>query len=142
MTPAVENPLGYRLKTLVSDNGELVFNDMAKWRAQIGIDHRRTAPNTSAQNGRAECLHRILLDKARTMLLSCKALVKLWDKFCATSAYLTNLTTSSSLQGRTPFELWFDRRPSLSHLREIGCRAFALAKRRTPGSLPNPTHVC
>jgi transposase InsO family protein len=129
---AVENPSGYRLKTLVSDDGELVSNDMAEWCAQFGIDRRRTAPNTSAQNGPAERLHRILLDKARIMLLSCKAPAELWDEFCATSAYLTNLTASSSLQGRTPFELWFDRRPSLSHLREIGCRAFALVQTEKP----------
>jgi transposase InsO family protein len=59
--------------TLASDNGELVSNDTAGWCAQFGIDRRRTAPDTSAQNGPAERLHRILLDKARTMLLSCKA---------------------------------------------------------------------
>lgn len=128
----VENQSGYRLKTIVSDNGELVSNSMADWCAQLGIDHRRTAPYTSAQNGRAERLHRTLLDKARTMLISCKAPAELWDEFCATAAYLTNLTSSSSLHGRTPFELWFGRRPSLSHLREIGCRAFALIQTSNP----------
>lgn len=123
---AVENQSGHKLKILVSDNGELVSKAMEEWCGQLGIDHQRTAPYTSAQNGRAERLHRTILDKARAMLLSCKAPTNLWDEFCATSAYLTNLTASSSLNGRTPFELWFGRKPSLSHLREIGCRAFAL----------------
>jgi len=114
---------------------------MASWCSQFGIDHRRTAPYTSAQNGRAERLHRTLLDKARAMLLSCKAPPSLWDEFCATSAYLTNLTASSSLQGRTPFQLWFGRKPSLSHLREIGCRAYALIPGATPKSSPR-SHAC
>ena len=105
---------------------------MGDWCAQFGIDHQRTAPYTSAQNGHAERLHRTLLDKARAMLLSCTAPPTLWDEFCATSAYLTNLTSSSSLQGRTLFELWYGRKPSLSHLREIGCRAFALIPTTTP----------
>lgn len=128
----VENQSGHRLKILVTDNGELVSNAMADYCARSGIDHRRTAPYTSAQNGRAERLHRTLLDKARAMLLSCKAPAEFWDEFSRTSAYLTNLTPSSSLQGRTPFELWFGRRPSLSHLREIGCRAFALIQTSNP----------
>jgi len=129
---SVENQSGHRLKILVTDNGELVSNSMANWCAEFGIDHRRTAPYTSAQNGRAERLHRTILDKARAMLISCKAPSNLWDEFCATSAYLTNLTPSSSLQGHTPFELWYGRKPSLSHLREIGCHAFVLIPTATP----------
>lgn len=129
---AVTNHSDNRLGTIISDNGELVSHAMAAWCAQFGIDHRRTAPYTSAQNGRVERLHRTLLNKARTMLQSCKAPAELWDEFCATSAYLTNLTASSTLQGRTPYELWFGRRPSLSHLREIGCRAFALIPTAQP----------
>ena len=131
---AVTNGSNHRLQILVTDNGELVSNSMRDWCAQHGIDHRRTAPYTSAQNGRAERLHRTLLEKARAMLISCKAPPEFWDEFCATSAYLTNLTATSSLQGRTPFELWFDRKPSLSHLREIGCRAFALIPTAIPKS--------
>jgi len=129
---AVENQLGHCLKILISDNGELVSQSMAEWCAEFGVDHQRTAPYTSAQNGRAERLHWTILDKAHAMLISCKALHNLWDEFCATSAYLTNLTPSSSLQGRMPFELWYGRKPSLSHLREIGCCAFAFIPTATP----------
>ena len=90
------------------------------------------APYMSAQNGRAEHLHRTLLDKAWAMLLSCKVPAEFWDEFSCTLAYLTNLTPSSSLQGRTPFELWFGCRPSLSHLQEIECQAFALIQMSNP----------
>lgn len=128
----VENQSGHRLKILVSDNGELVSRSMTEWCAQFGVAHHRTAPYTSAQNGCAERLHRAILDKACAMLISCAMPRNLWDEFCTTSAYLTNLTPSSSLQGRTPFELWYSRKPSLSHLHEIGCRAFAFI----PTSMP------
>jgi transposase InsO family protein len=129
---AVENQSGEKLKILVSDNGELVSKSVSDWCSQHGIDHQLTAPHTSAQNGRAERLHRTILGKARAMRLACNAPAVLWDEFCATSAYLTNLTGTSSLQGRTPFELWSGHQPSLAHLREIGCRAFALVQTHNP----------
>ena len=53
----VTNRSSHRLQILVTDNGKLVLNAMADWCAHNGIDHHRTAPYTSAQNGRAERLH-------------------------------------------------------------------------------------
>ena len=129
---AVENQSNHKLKILVTDNGELVSQSMADWCTSLGIDHQRTAPYTSAQNGRAERLHRTILNKARAMRLACNAPASLWDEFCATAAYLMNLTGSSSIDGKTPHELWFGRSPSLSHLREIGCRAFSLIQTHNP----------
>ena len=123
---AVTNQTDHKLQTLVTDNSKLVSNAMSDWCTRHGIDHRRTTPYTSAQNRWAECLHRTLLEKACAILVSCKAPPEFWDEFCTTSAYLTNLTAMMSLQNRTPFELWFGRKPSLSHLRKIGCRAFTL----------------
>jgi len=128
----VENQCGERLKIFVTDNGELLSNAMVAWCGEHGIEHLLTAPYTSAHNGRVERLHRTLLDKVRTMRLACNAPTSLWDEFCATAAYLTSLTATSSLNGKTPFELWFGHSPSLSHLREIGCRAFALVLTHNP----------
>ena len=129
---AVENQTGEKLEIVVSDNGELVSKTTTAWCKLHGIEHQVTAPYTSAQNGRAERLHRTVLGKARAMQLSCNAPTSFWDEFCATSAYLTNFTASSSLNGKTPYKLWFGHMPSLSHLREIGCRAFALIQTHNP----------
>ena len=60
------------------------------------------------------------------MRLACNAPGFLWDEFCATATYLTTLTAAKANLGKMPFELWFNRKPSLSHLREIRCRAFCL----------------
>ena len=70
---AVENQTGHHLQCLITDNGELVSKSMEHWCSQFGIDHRTTAPYTSAQNGRVEQMHRTLFDKARSMRLSCNA---------------------------------------------------------------------
>jgi hypothetical protein len=66
------------------------------------------------------------MGKARAMRLACNAPSELWDEFCRTAAYLTNLTGCSTADGKTPHELWFSAKPSLAHLGEIGCKAFAL----------------
>src|SRR6266849_2070817 len=129
---AVENQSGHKLQILVTDNGELVSKSMTEWCSLHGIDHQLTAPYTSTHNGRAERLHRTLLSRARAMHLACNALASLWDEFVATAAYLANRTAASSVHGKTPHELLFERVPSLSHLCEIGCRAFSLKQTHTP----------
>jgi transposase InsO family protein len=128
----IELQTPHRLKSFVTDNGELASNQIQEWCARKGILHLLTAPYTSAQNGRAERLHRTILDKARAMLSASAAPIDLWDEFCATSAYLTNLTGATANNGRTPHELWYGKKPDLSHLREIACRAFALIPTHNP----------
>ena len=125
---AVENQIGEQLKIFITDNGELVSKMTTTWCKLHGIEHQLTVLYTSTQNGWAECLHCTILGKACVMRLSCNAPALFWDKFCVTSTYLTNFTASSSLNGKTPYELWFGHMPSLSHLHKIGCRAFALVQ--------------
>jgi hypothetical protein len=96
------------------------------WCQTHNINHQHTAPYTSVQNGRAEHLHRTIQGKGRSMHLACNAPGFLWDEFFLTTAYLTNLTAATTNHGRTPYKLWFGRKPSLSHLHKIRCRAFSL----------------
>ena len=131
---AVTIQTGETLRILVSDNGELISKSMRDFCLFHGIDHQQTAPYTSTHNGRAERLHRTILAKARTMRLACNAPPFLWDEFCATATYLTTLTAATANKGRTPYELWFNRKPCLSHLREIGCHAHVL-------HLPTPSKI-
>ena len=129
---AVEMQSGEKLCYLVTDNGELRSNEMARWCAEKGITHNFTAPHTSAHNGRVKRLHRTLMNKARAMRLSCNAPLFMWDEFILTASYLSTLTASKAMNGRTPYELWFGACPSLSHLREIGCRAYVFTSGTNP----------
>jgi transposase InsO family protein len=115
---------------------------MTAFCSEQGITHHFTAPYTSAHNGRAERLHRTLFEKARTMRIACEqceAPPSKWDEFCATAAFLTNLSATASLDGRTPYERWFNRVPSLSNLHEIGCLAFALVQSHNLKLHPAPS---
>lgn len=129
---AIELQTPHRLKCLVTDNGELTSTQIQNFCAERGILHLFTAPYTSAHNGRAERLHRTIMDKARAMRIACAAPLNMWDEFCATAAYLTNFTATSANNGKTPYQLWHSKLPSLSHLREIGCRAYALIATHNP----------
>jgi transposase InsO family protein len=100
---ALEVQTPFRLQSFVTDNGELASSHIQNWCNEKGILHLFTAPYTSAHNGRIERLHRTLFDKARSMLSACKAPANLWDEFCATAAYLTNLTGASANNGKTPY---------------------------------------
>ncbi len=50
----------------------------------------------------------------------------MWDKLYIIASYLNNLTTTKSLNKATPYELWENWKPDVSHLRKIGCKAFVL----------------
>ena len=63
----------------------------------------------------------MIASKACTMRLACNAPESFWDEFFLTAAYLTTLMATVANNGRTPYELWFGQKPSLSHLCEIGC---------------------
>ena len=126
---AVENLSGHRLRTLVTKSSERIFRSMADWCALHRIEYQVTV---SAQNGRIECLRHIIIGKTRSMRLACNAPRSLWDEFLATGTYLAILTASDNLGGKTPFELWKGQAPSVSHLRELGCFAFALTPTQDP----------
>lgn len=132
----MENRFQVKVGIYVTDNGELKSNTMATWCADHGITHHLTAPYTSAQNGRAERLHLTIMNKGRAMRIASNAPEYLWDEFAITASYLSTLTPSVSLKGRTPFEIWHGRRPNISHLREIGCKAFILVETHNPKIRP------
>ena len=92
-TLEVQTP--YRLQSFLMDNGKLSSSQVCKWCVHQGICHLFTVPYTSAYNGRAECLHCTLFDKARSMLSACNTSANMWDEFCATAAHVTVMDTDS-----------------------------------------------
>lgn len=60
----------------------------------------------------------------------------LWDEFYTTAAHLHARTPTKSLNGKTPYELWFGREPSYEHMCEIGCRAFVFIQTHNPKVKP------
>jgi hypothetical protein len=45
---------------------------------------------------------------------------------CYVAAYIGNRTPTSALkESKTPFEVWYGRKPNLAHLKVFGCMAYA-----------------
>jgi transposase InsO family protein len=102
---AVERQTGKKVGCFNIDNGELKSAEFIDFCASRGITPRWTSPHTSAQNGRVERVHRTL-------------------------NYLCMRVATKTLNNITPYEAYFEHKPDISHLREIGCQAFVLIQNK------------
>ena len=68
-------------------------------------------------------MNKILQDKARTMMLESGLPGSLWGEILLISCVLRNLTPTSFLSV-TPLEMWTGEKPSVEHLKVMGCKAY------------------
>ena len=123
----VENLKDSKIKYLQSDNGTEYRNRVFDtFLAEHGIARRLSVPHHPEQNGTAERKNRTLLDTARCLMLQSGLPGSFWAEAVSTANYVRNRTPSSSLGGKTPFEIWTGRKPDVSYFREFGSRAFYL----------------
>ena len=122
--PQVETQTGRKLKRLRSDNGgEFLSGKFTDWLSLRGTVQQTTPSYSPQSNGIAERMNRTLQDKARTIMLESGLPGSLWGEILLTSCVLRNLTPTSSLPV-TPLQMWTGVKPSVEHLRVMGCKAF------------------
>ncbi len=107
----------------LDDRGENRDSKFREWSAQRGISIEVTTTDQHEQNGAAESLNRVIMDKLHPTLLSANLDKKWWPEILLTVNYLRNLSSSSVIR-KTPYEAWYGEKPDLSHLRIIGCTAY------------------
>ena len=122
----MENYCGKKLKklsikTLRSDNGgEYTSNKFVKYCSEIGVSREFSTAYCPEQNGVAERFNRTIVESARSMLHHAKLPLQFWAEAVNTAVYLRNRCPTVSLEAKTPFECWFNRKPDISHLRTFG----------------------
>jgi Reverse transcriptase (RNA-dependent DNA polymerase)/gag-polypeptide of LTR copia-type/GAG-pre-integrase domain len=122
----ISNQTGNSVKLLRTDNGtEYTNTELKKFMSEKGIQHGLNAPHTSQSNGLVERDVRTVQEAARSMLIHSQLDEKHWDDAIATACYVLNRTLSSRNRVKTPFELIFEKKPSLQHTRVFGCKVFA-----------------
>lgn len=128
---AIVKSSGHQLKRMRSDNA-LEFRSKAMEDLLLcdGIVHEYSAPYYPEQNGRAERQNRTIIEMLNTLKADAKLPKFLWAELANTAAYIRNFIPLIRLNGKTPFEIWFGRKPNVSHLRVVGSRAFAHAPHR------------
>ena len=121
----IEKITGKSIKILRSDNGgEYKSKDFGSFMVKCGIRHEFTVPKTPEQNGVAERLNRLLMEKVRTMLVQSKLPHSFWAEALNTAVHVHNISPSRVLGDNTPRELLTGRKPNVSYLKCFGCTAF------------------
>ena len=117
----VENQKGVKIKTLRTDNGgEFCNSEMKRLLAKHGIVHQTTNSYTPEQNGMAERMNRTVVEKGRCLLFEAELEKKFWAEAVNTAVYLKNRTIAAGLGEKTPYEMWYQRKPDVSNLRIFG----------------------
>ena len=113
-----------RLRAFRSDRGgEFNSIEFKEYCDENGVKHFTTTPYTPQQNGVVERRNRTVVEMARCLLKSKKVPGEFWGEAVRTAVYLLNRAPTRSLQGRTPYEAWYNKKPKVHHLRTFGCVA-------------------
>ncbi|KYQ47755.1 Copia protein [Trachymyrmex zeteki] len=72
---------------------------------------------------------------ARCLLTQSKLPISFWAEAVNTANYIRNRCITKALKGKTPFELWHKKRPSVKHMRIFGEVTHVLNKAPNKGKL-------
>jgi hypothetical protein len=118
---------GNKIKELRTDNGrEYLSNAFQSFLREAGIKHNTSVEYCPQSNGKAERLNRTLVEKARCMLITANLDDNLWGAAVIAANYLRNISPSSVLNNKSPYEALYGKLPQMSHLRIFGCKAYPL----------------
>lgn len=119
-----------KILMLYCDNGgEYLSNEFKIFCSQQGITYHLTVPHTPQQNGVAERMNRSLTEKARTMLARSELNKAFWGEAILSATYLLNRIPTKALGSHvTPYELWYNKKPSINHCRIFGATVYVHKK--------------
>jgi hypothetical protein len=105
--------------------GENRVSDMEIWARRRGIQLEYSTTDQHQQNPVAEVFQRITAERLHPTMISSGLPPQLWTEVVRTMAYTIFRSPSKRLGGMTPYEKFWGRKPDLSHMRVIGCNAWA-----------------
>ncbi|GJU24151.1 retrovirus-related pol polyprotein from transposon TNT 1-94 [Tanacetum coccineum] len=91
-----------------------------------GIIHNFSAPRTPQSNGVVECKNQTLQEMTRTMLNKQSIPQFFWCNAVDTSTYILNRILIRPFLGKTPYELFKGKKPSLEYFKVFGSKCFIL----------------
>jgi hypothetical protein len=117
------------------------LDSLVSYTKEEGIQLQLRSADTPKKAGHAEASGKALIRVTRSLKATSNLPVYLSSEMYTTAGYLLNRTPYRSLNWSTPFEKAYGKQPSLAHLRNFGCRAFALRKhiKRTDKLSPRAT---
>nr|GEW40463.1 ribonuclease H-like domain-containing protein [Tanacetum cinerariifolium] len=112
----------HKVKVIRCDNGtEFKNREMNQFCEMKGILRQFSVARTSQQNKVTKRRNRILIEAARTMLANSKFPTTFWAEAVSTACYVQNRVLVVKPHNKTPYELFYGRKPTLSFMRPFGC---------------------
>ena len=112
-----------KIQRLRSDNsGEFISKTMDLYLKSHGITHERTQPYTPAQAKVPKRANRYLGEMTRCLLETSSLDKVFWGMALQAAGYFNNCLPSSSLDGKTPLEVWRGFVPSYKDLKVFGSK--------------------
>ena len=137
-----EKQTGHKLKALRDDKGgEYMSNEWEKYMSERGIERQHTTRSTPQQNGVAERTNALLDEGTACLLADAHLPASFWGEALSCFLHVLNISPTSALKDKTPFEAFLHRKPSVEHLRVFGCRAYVHIQRdKRRGLQPKSEH--
>lgn len=122
---AAKNKFGRMSQIIIrSDRGGVYLsNGFKAYLRKQGIEQQLTAPHTPQQNGTAGRKNRTIMEMARCMLQDAGIPNVFWAEAVNAVNYIQNRTLTRST-GKSPYELWFGRRPDVRHMHAFGSECY------------------
>ena len=108
---------GHNPKAMHTDcSKEFINEQLSPWCHEHGIEIQTTAPYLLLQNGVAEWSNCTLVELVRAMIKVQDLPEFLWEPAVTHAAYLCNCSAMHAIKDKTPYELWYGKKPDVSHL--------------------------
>lgn len=121
----VENYTGKKIRTLRCDNGtEYIINEIFNLIREKGIILDRCPPYVHELNGTAERFNRTIMNSARCLIAEAKIDIRYWPEVILTASYLKNRTIANTIENKSPYEIFFGKRPNIENLKLYGSKVF------------------
>ncbi|SGZ02392.1 BQ5605_C033g11205 [Microbotryum silenes-dioicae] len=122
----VEKMTGRKIKRVRTDNGTEFTNKLigADFQSQ-GILHETSAPYTPQQNGTVEHFNGSLMAIVCAVLAASKLSWKYWLYALAYATFVANRILHAKLEGKTAYEVFYGKKPKVSHFRPFGSTVYA-----------------
>ena len=133
---------GRKLKKLrIDGGGEFINKEFEKFLLDNGIQLEVTAPHSPSQNGIAERLNRTLVEHRWAMLHQHGLPHSLWKEAITYATYLKNRSPTHAIKDlKVPDEVFWGKKPDVSHLEEFGKTCWVLQQDGKNSKLDPKSH--
>ena len=121
----VETQMGAKIKVLNTDRGgEYQGEEFVNYLKSKGTHQKLNVHDTPQQAGVAERRNRTIGERIRALLHASGLPKFLWGEAARHVVWLLNRTTTKAVEGMTPFEAAFGKKPDLKGVREWGEKVY------------------